>query len=78
MIPTYKDSILETVEKLRDFNINCVLNNELSVYYEKWVEQVKNEKITDVKLADFIKNQIIYLGQKDRKYSEYLNQLLIN
>lgn len=76
MIITYKESISETVEKLRDINITTFNNESLANYYQTWVDQIASEKITDPKLANFIKLQIEYWRQKDRKYADYLEELL--
>lgn len=73
---TYKDTLLESAGKLRDININQFNDKELADFYQTWVDQIQAEKITDPKLAQFIRNQIDYWGQKDRGYANYLDNLL--
>jgi len=70
------NSLLKDLQKLRDFNINTIPNQELVNYYQTWINQINDKKITDEKLWHYIENQITYWIAKDKQYSNFLKQLL--
>jgi hypothetical protein len=68
---------LETLERMRDFNINVIPNKTLEKYYQSWIEQIKNKKITDEKFKEWVNHQINYYIEKDKEYTKYLEKLII-
>lgn len=72
----YEEQLMENLEKLRDFNINIIPNKELEIYYQSWIDQVKNKNIIDKKLIKYLENQADYYGPKDRNYSKYIERLI--
>lgn len=71
-----KENLLEVIQKMVDFNINTIPNKELAAYYKIWFEEIKEEKIKHPKLIRWLKIQIDYWNEKDRKYSKYLEKLI--
>lgn len=72
----YKESILEAISQLRDFNANVESNPELAEFYQGWIDEVESENVRSEKLIRWIDIQISYYREKDRGYSRYLESLI--
>jgi hypothetical protein len=72
----HASELMESLEKLRDFNINMVPTPELAKYYQTWIDQVKAKNVTDSKLKTYLHNQINYWIAKDRNYAKYLGSFI--
>ena len=72
---SYKDGIVEELQKLVNFNVNVLDLPELVNYYSGWVVQLQEDNITDPKLKGWLENQAHYWMPKDRKYGQFLMEL---
>lgn len=73
-----KSTLIENLEKAKDFNINTVSIPELTKQYQDWIDQVNSENIIDINLAIWIEHQYHYWNTKNRQYGNFLKTFLEN
>ena len=70
------DEMLETLEKLRDINIYHFDDKTLAKFYQGWIDQFNEGKVTCPKFYRWLELQYDYHNQKNREKGAWIKSLL--